>query len=134
MVENVEEWWSADQSTTEMKKMMKAKEERDVRAASSSLGALRGESRARVAARAGTSQPRERTEEAIAAAQARGAKISPAKSNIFSPLQFLEAFNLEGGFNISQFTKLDKQKIQYRQAFIISKLRCSIQANMPSGF
>ena len=87
MVENVEEWWSADQRTSKMKKKMKAKEEREVRASKRSLGALRGELMARVIARAATSQPRERREEAIAAAQARGVKMSPAKSVIFSPLQ-----------------------------------------------
>ena len=87
VVENVEEWWSADQRTSEMKKMMKGKEETEVRAATRSLRALRGESRATVTARATTSQARERTDEAIAEAQARGVKMSPTKSVIFSPLQ-----------------------------------------------
>ena len=86
VVENIVEWWSVDQRTSEVKKAMKANEEREVRAAKRSLGALRGESRARVTARAARSQARERTEEAIAEAQARGDMISPAKSDIFSPL------------------------------------------------
>ena len=87
VVENVEEWWSADQRTSEMKKMMKGKEEKEVTAAKRLLGALRGESMATVTARAATSQTRERTDEAIAEARARGVKMSPAKSVIFTPLQ-----------------------------------------------
>ena len=86
VVENVEEWWIADQRTTEMKKMMKAKEEREVSATHRSLRALKGELRARVTARAATSQPRDRTDEAIAAALARGFNISIPKSDIFTPL------------------------------------------------
>ena len=76
----------ADQKTNKMKKMMKAKEEKDVRAARRSLGALRGESIARVTPKATRSQARESTEEAIAAAQARGAKMSTEKSDISLPL------------------------------------------------
>ena len=83
VVENVAEWWSADQKATKVKKKMKAKEDTEVRAAKRSAGALRGASRRRVRARAARSQTRERTEEAIAAAQARGVKICPAKSDIF---------------------------------------------------
>ena len=87
VVENVAEWWSADQKATKVKKKMKAKEDTEVRAAKRSAGALRGASRRRVRARAARSQTRERTEEAIAAAQARGVKICPAKSDISSILQ-----------------------------------------------
>ena len=76
----------ADQRINKTKKMMKAKEEKEVRAARRSLGALRGELRAKVTPRATRSQARESTEEAIAAAQARGVNTSPAKSDIFSPL------------------------------------------------
>ena len=52
VVENMEEWWMADQRINKTKKMMKAKEEKEVRAARRSLGALRGELRAKVTPRA----------------------------------------------------------------------------------
>ena len=86
MVEKMEEWWSVDQRISETKKMMKAKEEREVSATHRSLRALKGELRARVTARAATSQPRDRTDEAIAAALARGVNIRFPKSDISTPL------------------------------------------------
>ena len=86
MVEKMEEWWSVDQRISETKKVMKGKEEREVSATHRSLRALKGELRARVTARAATSQPRDRTDEAIAAALARGVNISFPKSDIFTPL------------------------------------------------
>ena len=86
MVEKREEWWSVDQRISETKKVMKAKEEREVSATHRSLRALKGELRARVTARAATSQPRDRTDEAIAAALARGVNIRFPKSDIFTPL------------------------------------------------
>ena len=86
MVEKREEWWSVDQRISETKKVMKAKEEREVSATHRSLRALKGELRARVTARAATSQPRDRTDEAIAAALARGVNIRFPKSDISTPL------------------------------------------------
>ena len=60
----------------------KVKEEREVRILRRSPATVRGESRRRPTVRAATSQARQTKDEAIAAAQARGVKTIPAKSDI----------------------------------------------------
>ena len=82
VVEKVEEWRRADQNARATKRKAKVKEEREVRILRRSPATVKGESRRRVTVRAATSQARQTKDEAIAAAQARGVKTIPTKSDI----------------------------------------------------